>query len=193
MLGKKKAFAAIALMAMSSGAAVAGTEEIMEFSGELTSGFMDFDMNTFGLGSHLDGPYKVTFDTNIPFEGEPIPGPTLVGSQAMATISSNTDLLGTAYSPIDPADPMGMGMGIGMDLNGDGIGGSTFMFDATHGTEYFASVFGFGGEMPIQYNLQITLVPEMETWAMMVAGMGFLGWRLRNKKTEEHHKQPLMA
>ena len=30
-------------------------------------------------------------------------------------------------------------------------------------------------------DLIITPVPEMETWAMMVAGMGFLGWRLRKK------------
>ncbi|MFC1748163.1 pyruvate-binding protein [Pseudomonadota bacterium] len=32
------------------------------------------------------------------------------------------------------------------------------------------------------YDLTVSAVPEMETWAMMLAGMGYLGWRARRQE-----------
>lgn len=34
------------------------------------------------------------------------------------------------------------------------------------------------------FDLTVSAVPEMETWAMMLAGMGFLGWRARKQQRE---------
>ncbi|HQU63404.1 MAG TPA: PEP-CTERM sorting domain-containing protein [Nitrosomonas sp.] len=31
----------------------------------------------------------------------------------------------------------------------------------------------------------VSAVPEAETWAMLLAGLGLIGWRLRNQPREE--------
>ena len=35
------------------------------------------------------------------------------------------------------------------------------------------------------YDLVVSAVPEAETWAMLLAGLGLIGWRLRNQPREE--------
>ena len=47
------------------------------------------------------------------------------------------------------------------------------------------TVFVGGGDVTQTgslYDLTISAVPEMETWAMMLAGMGFLAWRARKQQ-----------
>lgn len=166
---KKKSLALLAALVLFSGVSFAGTSDEFMFSGSLLSSDefpVAFDMNTFGLGSHLDGTYKASFDVFSEVQNMP---------QGIALISTGNSITGGVF--------FGDGMP-GMDLNGDSIASSTFMFNAEHGTEYFASVLGgFNGETG--YKLHIALVPEMETWAMMAAGLGFLGWRLRNKEVAD--------
>lgn len=36
----------------------------------------------------------------------------------------------------------------------------------------------------VQYGLHITPIPEPETWAMMIAGLGLIGWRLRGGRAD---------
>ncbi|MDR4520794.1 MAG: PEP-CTERM sorting domain-containing protein [Nitrosomonas sp.] len=40
------------------------------------------------------------------------------------------------------------------------------------------------------YDLVVSAVPEAETWAMLLAGLGLIGWRLRNQKREESGMMP---
>ena len=59
----------------------------------------------------------------------------------------------------------------------------TFTFDATPGS-YTALVAGIvgSGTLPVgTYGLTVSLVPEPETWAMMLVGVGLVGWQLRRK------------
>lgn len=37
-----------------------------------------------------------------------------------------------------------------------------------------------------QYDLVISAVPEAETWAMLLAGLGLIGWRLRKQENESN-------
>ena len=64
-----------------------------------------------------------------------------------------------------------------------GGGQAYFDFDATPGM-YYANVFGVAGDSfdTSLYGVQIAMVPEMEVWAMMLAGMGLLGYKLRRRK-----------
>lgn len=50
---------------------------------------------------------------------------------------------------------------------------------------------GPGGVAGLNFNGAIVhAVPEMDTWAMMIAGMGFLGWRLRMRNEENASALP---
>ena len=40
------------------------------------------------------------------------------------------------------------------------------------------------------YDLVVSAVPEAETWAMLLAGLGLIGWRLRNQPREESNMIP---
>ncbi|MDR4517637.1 MAG: pyruvate-binding protein [Nitrosomonas sp.] len=40
------------------------------------------------------------------------------------------------------------------------------------------------------YDLVVSAVPEAQTWAMLVAGLGFVGWRLRNQPRKEFDMMP---
>ena len=54
----------------------------------------------------------------------------------------------------------------------------------TGGAAYIGDPFNTSIPGGFSSNLIITPVPEMETWAMMMAGIGFMGWRLRRKQQE---------
>ena len=155
-------FVLFAALLSFSGLLFAGVDSSFSYSGTLDSSESKhgFDSRDFNLGSHLDGIYKITFDVETL-------GMSPSFSGALATISDDKHHLAGAFASDHPlADNL--------------PSPATFLFDATHGTDYFASIFGVGN--PMNYNLHIALVPELETWVMMAAGMGLLGWRFRNKK-----------
>ena len=62
--------------------------------------------------------------------------------------------------------------------------GST-TFTPTSTGSYTAVVFGdpgtFGGRSVSTFGVTVAVVPEAETWAMMLIGMGLVGWQLRRK------------
>jgi len=82
-------------------------------------------------------------------------------------------------------------------LNDDfaGIGTSGFSFALNTGTTYFAVTTGFSNVDFGAYTLEITgpgdvipgdggpAVPEPTTWAMMLAGMGAIGYAMRRRRS----------
>jgi hypothetical protein len=80
-------------------------------------------------------------------------------------------------------------LGLGVTKTGGATLGSTmspgsFTFDTTSTGSFTAIVGGVVGAGPIPvgtYSVSIAAVPEAETWAMMLVGMGLVGWQLRRK------------
>ena len=80
-------------------------------------------------------------------------------------------------------------LGLGVAKTGGATLGSilspgSFTFDATSTGSFTAIVGGVVGAGPIPvgtYSVSIAAVPEAETWAMMLVGMGLIGWQLRRK------------
>jgi hypothetical protein len=75
----------------------------------------------------------------------------------------------------------------GGDTLGSVISGSgSTNFTATPGN-YFANIvavpgtLGTNGLVASTFSANVTLVPEPETWAMMLIGVGLVGWQLRRK------------
>lgn len=64
-------------------------------------------------------------------------------------------------------------------------GTGTFTFSVTIPDSYTAIVVGkpvAGGGFPVSvFSANVSLVPEPETWAMMIVGVGLVGWQLRRK------------
>lgn len=81
-----------------------------------------------------------------------------------------------------------LGLGIAK-TGGDAMGSRTspgsFSFNATQTGSYTAIVSAILGSGPLQnqgtYSVSVALVPEPETWAMMLIGVGLVGWQLRRK------------
>lgn len=81
-----------------------------------------------------------------------------------------------------------LGFGIAK-TGGAGMGSSTtpgsFSFNATQTGSYTAVVSAILGSGPFNnqgtYSVSVALVPEPETWAMMLIGVGLVGWQLRRK------------
>ena len=80
-------------------------------------------------------------------------------------------------------------LGLGVTETGGPALGSisspgSFNFDVAQSGSFTAVVGGVvgAGSIPIgAYGVSIALVPEAETWAMMLVGMGLVGWQLRRK------------
>jgi hypothetical protein len=80
-------------------------------------------------------------------------------------------------------------VGLGITKTGGATLGSilapgSFSFDAAVAGSYTAVVGGVVGAGPIPigtYGVTIAAIPEAETWAMMLVGMGLVGWQLRRK------------
>ena len=82
-------------------------------------------------------------------------------------------------------------LGLGVTRTGGETMGSvttapgSFTFTASGADSFTAVVGGIvpsGAALPIgTYGVTVTLVPEAETWAMMLVGMGLVGWQLRRK------------
>ena len=81
-------------------------------------------------------------------------------------------------------------LGLGITETGGATLGSitspgSFQFNVT-GSDSFTAVVGgivpSGAAIPIgTYGVTVALIPEAETWAMMLVGLGLVGWQLRRK------------
>ena len=116
---------------------------------------------------------------------------TLSGDTMSAAHPFNIDAPGTYVATlIDNAlfvafDQLGLGV---TKTGGATLGSITspgsFTFDASTAGSYTAVVGGVVGSGPIPvgtYGVNVALIPEPETWAMMLVGMGLVGWQLRRK------------
>jgi hypothetical protein len=120
--------------------------------------------NTFsGLGEVNSAAHEFTITTPGPYVA------TLIDNEIFAPFSV-------------------LGMGItktGGETLGTLAAPGSFTFDASVAGSYTAlvgGIVGSGGILPVgTYGLSVTLVPEPETWAMMLVGMGLVGWQLRRK------------
>lgn len=81
-------------------------------------------------------------------------------------------------------------VGLGVTRTGGPTMGSitspgSFTFTAAAADSFTAVIGGVvpsGASIPIgTYGVTIALIPEPETWAMMLVGMGLVGWQLRRK------------
>ena len=81
-------------------------------------------------------------------------------------------------------------LGLGITQTGGATMGAitapgSFTFDASAADSFTAVVGGIvpsGAALPIgTYGVTVALVPEPETWAMMLIGVGLVGWQLRRK------------
>ena len=81
-------------------------------------------------------------------------------------------------------------LGLGVTQTGGATMGSitgpgSFAFDVSAADSFTAVVGGVvpsGASLPIgTYGVTVALIPEPETWAMMLVGMGLVGWQLRRK------------
>jgi len=84
---------------------------------------------------------------------------------------SGPAVIGTLMFQAWPDAPVGPAALIVADSD-DPLWGAGFFSSDT----YEAQVVGYAGAT-------VNVVPEMEVWAMMVVGMGLLGWQARRKKT----------
>lgn len=112
----------------------------------------EFDI--FGLGDlgASATSYTALFD-NV--------GGTALGTFAVFAVSS-------AFTPPTPADAVGIGAFFGS-------ADSTFSFTSTPGKYYYAVVAGSSSGVPASYDLHVSAVPEAETWAMLLVGLGLVG------------------
>jgi len=76
----------------------------------------------------------------------------------------------------------------GGDTLGTLGGPGSFSFSASAAGSYTAVVGGIvgpGGLLPIgTYGITVSLIPEAEVWAMMVVGVGLVGWQLRRRSRQ---------
>ncbi|MFC1748164.1 pyruvate-binding protein [Pseudomonadota bacterium] len=115
--------------------------------------------------------------------GCPTTGPTgwgeniFHGAHDVSLTNNFENGVGGSVSPVAGFDPFGFGSG------GDQFAELTF----NNLQPGWYAVF-VGGTDNLQsgalYDLTISAVPEMETWAMMLAGMGFLGWRANRQRQQ---------
>lgn len=128
----------------------------IHFSGQTLGSMSIFspEQDVFGLGDlGLSATsYTALFD-NV--------GGTAVGTFAVFAVNS-------AFTLPTAADAVGAGAFFGS-------ADSTFSFTSTPGKYYYAVVTGSSGATPASYNLHVSAVPEAETWAMLLVGLGLIG------------------
>ncbi len=112
------------------------------------------ELDIFGLGDLGASPtsYTALFDNM---------GGTAVGTFAVFAVSS-------AFTLPTAADVVGAGAFFGST-------DSTFSFISAPGKYHYAIVTGFSGATPASYDIHVSAVPEAETWAMMLVGLGLIG------------------
>lgn len=94
----------------------------------------------------------------------------------------------TDFNLFDAFSKMGLAITTSTQLMGKITGPGSFTFNATPG-KYYASFAGIAGNPSkvSTYGVQVAMVPEAGTWAMMLAGVGLVGWSVRrNRKSEKN-------
>lgn len=92
------------------------------------------------------------------------------------------------FSFLDAFSKMGLAITSSTQLMGKITGPGSFTFNASPGT-YYASFAGIAGNPSkvSTYGVNVAMVPEAGTWAMMIAGVGLVGWSVRrNRKSEKN-------
>ncbi|MEW6677198.1 MAG: FxDxF family PEP-CTERM protein [Pseudomonadota bacterium] len=114
----------------------------------------------------------------------------MMGGPQFASYTFEISDIGSAYkaSLLDYAMPasfdyLSLAVTRGASLLGTVTGGGSFTFSALEVGTYTALVFGdTGGAFDAgSYGITISAVPEAETWAMLVAGLGMLGMVVRRR------------
>lgn len=86
----------------------------------------------------------------------------------------------------DGFEKMGLAVTTSTQLFGKIVGPGSFTFNATPGM-YYATFAGIAGDPSkvSTYGIQIAMVPEIETWIMMILGLGMVGYMVTRRKREE--------
>lgn len=112
------------------------------------------EVDIFGLGNLGASPlsYTALFDNM---------GGAAVGTFAVFAVNS-------AFTSPTAADVLGAGAFFGST-------DSTFSFTSAPGKYHYAIVTGLSGATPTSYDIHVSAVPEAETWAMLLVGLGLVG------------------
>ncbi|MCU0842812.1 MAG: FxDxF family PEP-CTERM protein [Thiobacillaceae bacterium] len=142
-------------LALAAGLVVAGPalayDPVLEWTGSMTSDFESLSMN-----------FTIT-DDSLPHVAS---------------------LVDTGF--LAPFDFLALGVfKTGGALMGSVVGSGSVTFDPPTAGSYTAIVFGepgaFNGFTFSTFGVTVTPVPEPETWAMLLAGLGLVGMQLRRK------------
>lgn len=133
----------------------------IDFTGTLDLTSFPIDIDVFDLGSALNGLYDVTFT----------PG--------MFNTSSTLVAFGLSAGPVGGPGPWWVDWSAlpGVTTSLAAIYGPLAL---TTGTNYY--LFAAGASFApntIAYTLTVSAVPEAHVWAMMLAGLAFMGWHFR--------------
>lgn len=169
MVDLKKAVSGAVFIAATTAASGAGAAHILpefHFMGQMlaSESFSSPDVDIFGLGGLEDISaynYEASFEST---SGAGLGLFTVVAMDTPFEMPDVMDALGGAFFGAAVVDPK-------------------FSFTTSPGKYHYAIVSGISGSMPTSYNLHVIPVPEAETWAMMLVGLGLVGgiaYRRRN-------------
>jgi hypothetical protein len=165
-----------------------------EMSGSLFPTEYGFDIETAMISDHWEGMYNVSFDAQFVLDGEPMASQADLEEIVMMSLDMNEPFARFMVSTTDDGLAGAGSWPVNFEQNTTIFDGPmSFNFEATLGTPYFGNVaFMFPTEMVpdeaelrLDYHMQVTAVPEAEIWAMLLAGIGFVGWTLRRKQSTD--------
>lgn len=144
----------------------------------ITGGDIAYDVNRFHLGNLLSGTYELTFTSSVDGWSSPIYVPMMAFGAAPHRVDELYQNLGLQDDgSLFAHQEMALGQG----------GKTTFV--AKSGTDYYAYVYGIvwpgQGAGIGNYTLQLSLVsavPEPAGYALMLGGLGLLGFVGRRTK-----------
>ena len=180
-----------------------------EFSPGLSvwaTGENEFDGGTYGFGEEISSAF---FDTPASFNATGDMGDP--GTAWMANGQGGNVIETLGYAVANPAIDFTSGTGWGetiqfgahdVSLTNSFENGVTGGVDANSASLEFNNLASgwytvyvggtdaslFGGN----YDLVVSAVPESETWAMLLVGLGFIGWRLRNQLPQAPNIAPVI-
>ncbi|QDQ25144.1 PEP-CTERM sorting domain-containing protein [Chitinimonas arctica] len=149
----------------------------------ITNGDIAYEVNRYSLGNQLSGNYLLSLTTSLSGWNS-TSGPTM---GLLLTTDRNDGL----YNSRSYFDGSLTGLVKGSETS---LGEQTsFSFNATPGVEYFAIVGGIvwpgqgAGTANYQLSFNTAPVPEPETYAMLLAGLGIVATVLRRRRYSQHY------